>query len=47
MKNMLKNLGVTLMTGSMAIFGFVMGLVMFKPENITFTNSNDKNVESK
>lgn len=45
MKNVLKNLGVFTVTGAMAIFGMVVGMVTFKPENITFKN-NENNKES-
>lgn len=41
MKNLLKTTGVFIFTGAMAVTGFIVGLVTFKPECVTI-NADDK-----
>lgn len=49
MKNLLKDLGVMIVTGAAAIFGMVVGLVTFKADSIRFVNNDEekKNEEAK
>lgn len=47
MKNLLKNLGVMLGTGSMAILGFFTSMIAFKPESVTFKNDADNKSNNK
>ena len=47
MKNVLRNLGVVVSTGVMAITGFVMGSVIFRPKNVTISDTTNDEKEKK
>lgn len=42
MLKMLKHAGVLVTTGMMSIVGFVTGLMLFTPENVSFNAKSDK-----
>lgn len=42
MKNTLKSLGIAIVTGTCAIFGTLVGTMLFKPECVTFKITDDK-----
>ena len=39
MKEVLKNIGVITITGWMASLGFITGMFILRPENITYDNT--------